>query len=187
LAPGGTPAPRSRKPVRDRFGSGDIVAFSLLASTALMLWLPRLTGPIDLRYDSGVYYVLGTALAHGVGYRLLYEPGQILALQYPPGLPSIVAAHQLALGTDDPVRVGAYLRWFNFITFALYLNAVYIMARHHVCPITACLTVWICSLTTQEIFLSDFIFAELPYSLTSVLAVYLSRKLAGLSNYLSLA
>ena len=38
---------------------------------AIVLWLPRLTGPIDLRWDAGVYYLLGTSLATGQGYRIL--------------------------------------------------------------------------------------------------------------------
>ena len=42
---------------------------------AILLWLPRLTGPIDLRWDAGVYYLLGTSLAKGHGYRILSEPG----------------------------------------------------------------------------------------------------------------
>ena len=60
----------------------------------LALWLPRLTGPINFRWDASSYYVLGTALAEGKGYRLLNEPGEIQAVQYPPLLPMFVAAHQ---------------------------------------------------------------------------------------------
>ena len=46
-----------------------------LVALATALWLPRLRGPLDLRYDAGVYYILGTSLAEGRGYRLLSEPG----------------------------------------------------------------------------------------------------------------
>jgi hypothetical protein len=61
------------------------VLLVLLATAAH--WLPRLSGPLDLRYDAGVYYILGTSLAHGDGYRLLNEPGEIQGIQYPPLLP----------------------------------------------------------------------------------------------------
>ncbi len=57
-----------------------------------------------------VYYVLGTSLAEGKGYRLLNEPGEIQANQYPPLLPLIIAAHQIVLGTSDPHVVGPWLR-----------------------------------------------------------------------------
>ena len=40
------------------------------------------------------YYVLGTALAEGKGYRLLNEPGDIEANQYPPLLALVIAFHQ---------------------------------------------------------------------------------------------
>ena len=74
---------------------------------AAALWVPRLTGPIDLRYDAGVYYTLGTALAEGRGYRLLNEPGEIEAIQYPPLLPLIVAGASMAHRDRRPRRHGA--------------------------------------------------------------------------------
>ena len=54
-------------------------AYALLGLLVVALWLPRTSGPIDLRWDGGVYYVLGTSLAEGKGYRLLNEPGEIQA------------------------------------------------------------------------------------------------------------
>src|SRR5262245_2978574 len=67
--------------------SGDIVIVSGLAVLVVASWVRRARGPLDLRWDAGVYYVLGTALAEGKGYRLLNEPGEIAAIQYPPFLP----------------------------------------------------------------------------------------------------
>src|SRR5215470_14227750 len=78
----------------------------ILVLCAVLLWLPRLGGPIDLRYDAGVYYVLGTSLAAGSGYRLLNEPGAIRAIQYPPLLPAVAAVHQLLAGTADVAIAG---------------------------------------------------------------------------------
>ena len=73
---------------------------------AIMLWLPRLTGPIDLRWDAGVYYLLGTSLATGHGYRILSEPGSPEAVQYPPLLPVVVALFERALGSIVPAVIG---------------------------------------------------------------------------------
>jgi hypothetical protein len=78
----------------------DIAAAVVVIAVAVALWLPRKPGPIDLRWDAGVYYILGTSLAGGHGYRLLNEPGQISAVQYPPLLPAIVAIHERLLGTS---------------------------------------------------------------------------------------
>ena len=83
------------------------------------VWASRLHGPIDLRWDASTYFVLGTALAEGKGYRLLNEPGEIEAVQYPPLLPVLVAAHQRALGTTDYLVVGARLRVTYFLCPAL--------------------------------------------------------------------
>jgi hypothetical protein len=40
----------------------------------------------------------------------LDEPGEIEAIQYPPLVPLIVAAHQRVLGTSDPLKVGSWKR-----------------------------------------------------------------------------
>ena len=81
-----------------------------MVALALLLWAPRFSGPIDLRWDAGVYYLLGTSLAKGEGYRIASEPGSPEALQYPPLLPALVALHQWALGTTDPAIVAPWLR-----------------------------------------------------------------------------
>lgn len=82
--------------------------YAILVLLVVVLWLLRFQGPIDLRGDGGVYYVLGTSLAEGKGYRLLNEPGEIQANQYPPLFPLIIAAHQLVLEASVPLVVGAY-------------------------------------------------------------------------------
>ena len=88
----------------------DLACILLLLALNTALWAPRAYGPIELRWDAGVYYVLGTSLAEGKGYRLLNEPGEIRAVQYPPLLPLVIAAHQWAVGTSDPVICGTALR-----------------------------------------------------------------------------
>src|SRR5690349_2530668 len=107
----------------------DLFCVVFLLCVSVALWLPRLRGPIDLRYDAGVYYILGTSLAEAKGYRLLNEPEEIQAVQYPPLLPALVAAHQWLLGTSDPAVVGQALRLSYFVIFVLYVLAVYAMAR----------------------------------------------------------
>src|SRR4028118_1630841 len=67
-------------------------ALLIVVVLSVLLWLPRMRGPVDLRWDGGAYYILGTALAQSKGYRLLNEPGEIEATQYPPLLPLVIAA-----------------------------------------------------------------------------------------------
>src|SRR5690242_20112397 len=64
---------------------------AVVVALVVILWAPRLSGPIDLRWDAGVYYILGTSLVQGHGYRILSEPGAPEAIQYPPLLPAFVA------------------------------------------------------------------------------------------------
>src|SRR5687767_15169440 len=108
-----------------------MLQWGVLLTIVLAMWAPRLRGPIDLRWDAGVYYVLGTSLAEGKGYRLLNEPGEIPAVQYPPLLPAVVAAHQWALGTHDVTVVGPWLRaWSLATTVAFILLAHALLARY---------------------------------------------------------
>src|SRR5262245_20214681 len=100
-----------------RTDAGMIVVLCVLA---VLSWVPRLAGPIDLRWDASVYYILGTSLAEGKGYKLLNEPGDIDTIQYPPLFPAIIAIHQWLLGTGDPILVGQWLRLSSFVVFVLY-------------------------------------------------------------------
>jgi hypothetical protein len=126
---------------------------------------------LDLRWDAGTYYVLGTSLAQGQGYRLLSEPGSIEAIQYPPLLPLFVAAHQWILGTSDPIIVGGWLR----ISFALLsltcLLASYLLLEQFLPIGYACLAAVACHLGLWWMFLSDVLFPELPFGLVIVLFV----------------
>jgi hypothetical protein len=142
---------------------------ALLVLVTCAHWAPRLRGPIDLRYDAGVYYALGTSLAEGRGYRILSEPGEIEGVQYPPALPALVALHQLALGTADPLVVGPALRITSFALALAYALACYGLARALVASVPAFLAALVTSIAFHTIHLSDLCFTEVPFALVSVL------------------
>lgn len=150
-----------------------------MVAIALALWVPRFAGPLDLRYDAGVYYILGTALAEGRGYRLLNEPGAIEAIQYPPLLPLFVAAHQWAVravGRADPVTVGHVMRWSYAAMFVAYGLVLHAFLRRHLAPSWALLGSVLCLLHLQLVWLSDLLFAELPFALCTVLFLVVAER-----------
>lgn len=168
-----TPAPPTRAAAR--WSRADTIWLVLLALLAFALWVPRLQGPIDLRYDGGVYYLLGTSIAQGEGYRILNEPGEPVGVQYPPALPTLVAVHQWVLGTDDPVAVGTALRWSFFSISMLYTLLVYVMARYWVAPGWAGLAGLFCALYFGSYYYSDLLFTDIPCALVAVLLVIVCR------------
>ena len=136
---------------------------------AFLLWAPRLSGPINLRWDASTYYVLGTALAEGKGYRLLNEPGEIEAVQYPPLLPLIVAAHQRVMGTSDYFKVGSALRLTYFVLSTLFLLTVYSVARRLLSRLCALLVAAITALSYLSFLeVSDVLYAEIPFALVTM-------------------
>jgi hypothetical protein len=151
----------------------DGLCIALLCLLVLFSWLPRYRGPIDLRWDGGVYYVLGTSLADGKGYRLLNEPGEIEAIQYPPGLPALVAIHEMILGSNDPAIVGVWMRRSWLLISLLYISSVFLLSRIFLPRRYAMLLALTCLLNYQMCFLSTLCFAELPFALTSTLFGYL--------------
>lgn len=163
--------------LRSQF-SKEWILYAILGLLVVALWLPRLQGPIDLRWDGGVYYVLGTSLAEGKGYRLLNEPGEIQANQYPPLLPLIIAAHQIVLGTSDPLIVGRFLRLSAFLAFATYIFAIYALLRGHLSSAYAFFGTVVCLLNVHTYFLSDLCFPDMLYGLLTVgfLLAYSSEK-----------
>ena len=144
---------------------------AIIVALALLVWVPRLSGPIDLRWDGGVYYLLGTSLAQGHGYRIPSEPGSPEALQYPPLLPAVVALHQRALGTTNVDTVAPWLRKSYAMVFLIYAVAVLALARRYLAPGFAVTATALCLLQVETLFLSDLLFAELPFALVSVLLV----------------
>jgi hypothetical protein len=156
-------------------------AFILLALSALVIisWLPRLSGPIDLRWDGGAYYILGTSLAEGKGYKLLNEPGDIDAIQYPPLLPAIIAAHQWILGTSDPITVGRWLRFSLFLISILYILASYSMVRPYLPAFYAFLATTISLFNLHTYHLSNLCFPEILFGLTTALFIISNRNSHG--------
>jgi hypothetical protein len=153
----------------------------ICASAVVLIWLavsiPRLNGPIDLRWDASEYYVLGTALAEGKGYRLLNEPGEIQTVHYPPLVPLIVAAHQWLMDTSDFFEVGWRLRIFYFVLSGIYLLAVYALARQLHAPIHALLIGAITGLSFYGFFYpSETLYTELPFALVSILFLLCHRR-----------
>ncbi len=141
---------------------------ALIVLLAAALWAPRLQGPLDLRYDAGVYYILGRSLAEGHGYRLLNEPGAIEAIQYPPVLPAVAALFQEFLGTSDPVAVGHALRLAMALLFLGYAFASFALARRFLSPGFAFAAALLAILNAQVIFLSNYFAADLPYTAVSL-------------------
>jgi hypothetical protein len=147
----------------------------LVVALTIGLWLPRLRGPIDLRFDAGVYYVLGTSLAEGRGYRLLNEPGEIEAIQYPPLLPLLVAAHVEALGTSDPAVVAPALRRTYFALALAFALATWYVARGVLPPLAATFAAIVSAASVFTFYLSDALFAELPFALVAALFLLAMR------------
>jgi hypothetical protein len=141
---------------------------ALVVALAVLVWLPRLSGPIDLRWDAGVYYVLGTSLATGLGYRILSEPGSPEALQYPPLLPAVVALYERTLGSTDPAVVAPWLRISYAAVFLVYALAALALARRYLSAGFAVVAVGSSLLQYHTLFLSDLLFTELPFALISV-------------------
>src|SRR5207249_3988372 len=147
----------------------DAIIFLILISTVSVSWLPRLRGPIDVTWDGSVYYILGTSLAEGKGYRLLNEPGEIEAIQYPPLLPLMVAAHQRLLGTNDFLVVGSWLRIFYFLLSVSFIVTAYLLVRPYLSPLYALMATLVCALYFFVYYLAGTLYAEIPFGLATAL------------------
>ena len=159
-------APQKWWPDRATVPNG--IAISVLSVITLIIWLPRLWSPIDIRWDAGTYYVLGTSLAHGTGYRLLNEPGDIQATQYPPLIPLIIAAHQLLLQTNDYAVVGHWLKVTWLVFLLSFVTGTYVWLKLYVPQVWAFTGALFCLLNFQVYFFSGLCTADLPFALASL-------------------
>ena len=171
-----------RNDAAERSRGSPFIRRDLIYGLALLfIWLavslPRLEGPIDLRWDASTYYILGTALAEGKGYRLLNEPGNIEAVQYPPLLPLMVALQQRLMGTSDYFTVGRALRLTYFLLSGIYLLVVYALARQMLSPLHAFFVGAITGLSFNSfVYPSETLYADLPFAFVSILFLVCHRK-----------
>ena len=115
-------------------------------------------------------------MAQGQGYRLLNEPGGIRAVQYPPLLPLIVAAHQKMLATSDFVVVGRWLRVFYVVVFVALMATTYRLSRCFLPPWRAFLVGIICALALHIWYLTGVLYTEIPFALITVVFVLCARR-----------
>jgi hypothetical protein len=171
------PSPRRRSLLAVLKARENLICLVMLLLVLLALWLPRLRGPINYRWDASTYYVLGTALAEGKGYRLLNEPGEIHAVQYPPLLPMLVAAAERIMGTSDYFKVGSALRLIYLVLSALFLFMTYTLAREFFPPRSA-LVIGIITALSFSSFLgpSDVLYADLPFALVLLAFLYTHQR-----------
>jgi hypothetical protein len=156
-----------------------VAAVTALLILASLTWLPRLTGPLDLRWDGGAYYVLGTSLAQGQGYRLLNEPGAIEAVQYPPLFPAFIATHQWIAGMSAPSVVGPLLRASFFMITLIYVAASFTALRRYLSVGPAFMATVFTVLHVLTIHMSDICYAELPFACASALFFVFHGRAAG--------
>jgi len=79
-----------------------------------------------------------------------------------------VALYQSFLGTSDPKVVAPWLRISYATLFLAYALAALALAKKYLPPRFAVLAATLCLLQIQTVFLSDLLFAELPFALVSV-------------------
>ena len=166
-----------------RFGvtgrARNALATALVVAMAALMWLPRRAGPIDMRWDGAVYYILGTSLAEGKGYKLLNEPGNIDAVQYPPLLPAVVALHERLLGTGDPTIVGRALRVTSFLLFLVYAAVSLRFLNAFLSTGLTGLGTMLALFSCSAWFFSDTLFTEVWFSVATLLFLILVRERHG--------
>jgi hypothetical protein len=143
-----------------------------------------MSGPIDLRWDAGAYYILGTSLADGKGYRLQSEPGNIPSGMHAPFLPALVALHELALRTSDPALVGPALRLTTIAFSVAYAIAVFLLLKAYIPWPWAAAVPILGVFQPQYVFYSDLLFPETFFGLFTVIFFILQRNRASFASFL---
>ncbi len=151
---------------------------------AAATWWPRASGPIDLRWDGGAYYILGTSLATGQGYRLLSEPGNTESSLHSPFVPALVATYQTVLQTSDPAVVGHALRLTAALFSVAYAIAIFVLLSAYIPRTYALAAAVIAVLQPQYAYFSDALYAETFFGLFTVLFFILQRHAANKAFFL---
>ncbi len=118
-----------------------------------------------------MYYVLGTSLAAGEGYALRSEPTHLTADVWPPLLPVVIAAAQRILHTSDPVVVGRWLRAFCFLVWLAFILGTFVVLRSIGDRRFAAAGTLLTGLHMTTVWLSDRVYADLPFAVCVLAAV----------------
>ena len=161
-----------------------LVACLLVALVTVASWLPRMSGSIDLRWDGGAYYIVGTSLAEGKGYRLQSEPGNFPSSVHAPFLPAFVAVHQRVLQTSDPAVVGPALRFTTLSFSVAYAVAIFLLLKTYIAWPWALAAPILGVFQPQYAYFSDALYAETFFGLFTVLFFILQRNRASLVSFL---
>jgi len=151
------------------------LACLVVALVTVATWWPRIGGPIDLRWDGGAYFILGTSLAHGDGYRMLSEPGSLPSSLHPPLVPALVAVHEIVMGTADPIVVGHALRVTIAAASVACAIAIFLLLDAFVPRAYALVAAALAALPPQYVYFSDALYAEVVFTLFTVLFFILQR------------
>jgi hypothetical protein len=157
---------------------------AILCILAAATWLPRSSGPIDLRWDGGAYYLLGTSITQGHGYKLLNEPGDPNTTLHPPLIPLFVTAHQVLLHTTDSLVVGRALRVSTCVVFALQAFAIYMFLRRYISRSAAVLSALFWIFNPAHAYFSDSLYAESLFGLATILFFILQTSAGGRKQFL---
>jgi hypothetical protein len=161
--------------VRARLALRDVAVCAALVAALSVTWLPRAAGPADLRWDAAVYYGLGTSLAAGDGYTIRSEPGRVTTTVWPPLLPITIAAFERTLHTTDPVVVGRWLRGWCFVIWAAYIALAFLVLRQIGSRLFAVAGTLLTGLHMSTVWLSDRVYADLPFAVCVLAAVAAAR------------
>lgn len=161
-----------------------LLACAFIVIATVLSWLPRMSGPIDLRWDGGAYYIVGSSLADGKGYRLQSEPGDFPSTVHAPFLPALVAVHQLALQTSDPVTVGHALRMTMLAFSAAYAISIFLLLIAYIPWIWAVAAPILAISQPQYAYFSDALYAETFFGIFTVVFFILQRNRASFVSLL---
>ena len=116
----------------------------------------------------------GLSLANGGGYSLANEPGEAKAVQYPPGLPAVVAVVAALAPQNDPSTVGHLMRLLYMAMHVGVAIGTYVIATRHVSRTFALGAAILIATCPLVIFFSNILQTELPYMATCVLYIALA-------------
>ena len=174
-------------PDRQAYTRLDALIVTCLVFLCVLSWYPRRHGPLDLRWDGSVYYVLGTSLAQGEGYRLLNEPGHVRANQYPPLLPAVIAASQKLAGTSDPFVVGTWLKQLAVLGSMFVAAGTYLLLRHFLPPLWATCGGVMSVLAMSAYLYYSMLATELPFTVAFVTFLLAYYRLRGVRREITTA
>tara|TARA_B100000686_G_scaffold181780_1_gene188790 strand:- start:1596 stop:3173 length:1578 start_codon:yes stop_codon:yes gene_type:complete len=149
---------------------------------------------LSLSGDNAEFITLARSITQGEGLSYINDANPKAATKYPFGFPLMLAPLSWIYSSEqqkdntiggNPVRDFIAMKWLVVILFGVLSSAVFVLAREHLEDLSASVVALLCAIHPKLVEYGSQVMSEIPYTLFSIVALFLFERSARDQNRLT--